>query len=218
VANFLKTQTIIDSIKIFDTNPDILRGFANTNITVTVTVGNGDIPALVDANAASRWVANNIEQFYPQTRIKLIAVGNEILFTGNKEWISHLVPCIKSLHQALVRAGINDVKVRYFCLSFFPHCQYMDDIYSSKMSIGNPLFFPFFLEIYFAGNFSVLGCSFMIYIHSHEFMKIISENSTYHFKAIYTFKYNTNQIRFNYHQESQNVHFHKIAPKNIYIM
>jgi hypothetical protein len=58
----------------------------------------------------------------------------------------------------------------------------------------------------------------MIYIHSHEFMKIISENSTYHFKAIYTFKYNTNQIRFNYHQESQNVHFHKIAPKNIYIM
>jgi hypothetical protein len=152
VANFLKTQTIIDSIKIFDTNPDILRGFANTNITVTVTVGNGDIPALVDANAASRWVANNIEQFYPQTRIKLIAVGNEILFTGNKEWISHLVPCIKSLHQALVRAGINDVKVRYFFLSFFPHCQYMDDIYSSKKSIGNPLFFPFFLEIYFAGN------------------------------------------------------------------
>ncbi|KAJ6892875.1 hypothetical protein NC651_025933 [Populus alba x Populus x berolinensis] len=32
---------------------------------------------------------------------------------GNKEWISHLVPCIKSLHQALVRAGINDVSTPY---------------------------------------------------------------------------------------------------------
>jgi ABC-type taurine transport system substrate-binding protein len=40
VASFLKTQTTIDSIKIFDTNPDILRAFANSNITVTVTVGN----------------------------------------------------------------------------------------------------------------------------------------------------------------------------------
>ncbi|KAJ6986494.1 hypothetical protein NC653_019878 [Populus alba x Populus x berolinensis] len=111
VASFLKTQTTIDSIKIFDTNPDILRAFANSNITVTVTVGNGDIPALVDVNAASQWVANNIKPYYPQTRIKLIAVGNEILLTGNKVWISRLVPCMKSLHQALVHAGIKDVQV-----------------------------------------------------------------------------------------------------------
>ncbi|KAJ6902122.1 hypothetical protein NC651_019787 [Populus alba x Populus x berolinensis] len=111
VASFLKTQTTIDSIKIFDTNPDILRAFANSNITVTVTIGNGDIPALVDVNAASQWVANNIKPYYPQTRIKLIAVGNEILFTGNKVWISRLVPCMKSLHQALVHAGIKDVQV-----------------------------------------------------------------------------------------------------------
>jgi exo-beta-1,3-glucanase (GH17 family) len=117
VASFLKTQTTIDSIKIFDTNPDILRAFANSNITVTVTVGNGDIPALVDVNAASQWVANNIKPYYPQTRIKLIAVGNEILFTGNKEWISRLVPCMKSLHQALVHAGIKDVQVGWFLLS-----------------------------------------------------------------------------------------------------
>ncbi|KAJ6909592.1 hypothetical protein NC652_020540 [Populus alba x Populus x berolinensis] len=111
VASFLKTQTTIDSIKIFDTNPDILRAFANSNITVTVTVGNGDIPALVDVNAASQWVASNIKPYYPQTRIKLIAVGNEILLTGNKVWISRLVPCMKSLHQALVHAGIKDVQV-----------------------------------------------------------------------------------------------------------
>ncbi|KAJ8760313.1 hypothetical protein K2173_011866 [Erythroxylum novogranatense] len=111
VASFLKTQTIINSIKIFDTNPDILRAFANTNITVTVTVGNGDIPALSNPRNARRWVANNIQPFYPQTRINRIAVGNEILLSGNKEWIANLVPCMKSLHHALVLAGINNVQV-----------------------------------------------------------------------------------------------------------
>jgi hypothetical protein len=46
VATFLKTQTTINRIKIFDTNPAILRAFANTNISVTVTVSNADIPSL----------------------------------------------------------------------------------------------------------------------------------------------------------------------------
>ncbi|KAF2296064.1 hypothetical protein GH714_035943 [Hevea brasiliensis] len=106
-----QTQTIIDSIKIFDTNPDILRAFANTNISVTVTVGNGDIPALSDERAARRWVADNIKPYYPQTRINRIAVGNEILMSAVQDWIAHLVPCMKALHHALVLAGIKDVKV-----------------------------------------------------------------------------------------------------------
>ncbi|XP_050208795.1 glucan endo-1,3-beta-glucosidase-like [Mercurialis annua] len=111
VANFLKTQTIIDSIKIFDTNHDILTAFANSGIFVTVTVGNGDIPALSDDRNARRWVENNIKPYYPQTKIHRIAVGNEILMSGVKDWIAHLVPCMKALHHALVLAGIKDIKV-----------------------------------------------------------------------------------------------------------
>ncbi|CAN1746960.1 Glucan endo-1,3-beta-glucosidase [Linum perenne] len=84
VAKFITTQTIIDSIKIFDANPDILRAFANTNVKVTVTVGNGDIPALTDAQAARQWVAANIKPYYPATKINRISIGNEILATGNK--------------------------------------------------------------------------------------------------------------------------------------
>ncbi|KDP44958.1 hypothetical protein JCGZ_01458 [Jatropha curcas] len=111
VANFLKTETIIDSIKIFDTNPEILKAFANTNITVTVTVGNGDIPSLSNARAARRWVANNIKPYYPQTKINLIAIGNEILMSGVQDWIAHLVPCMKAIHHALVLEKINTIKV-----------------------------------------------------------------------------------------------------------
>lgn len=111
VANFLKTRTSIDSVKIFDVNPDILRAFAGTGISVVVTVPNGDIPALANTRQARRWVAANILPFHPQTKIKYISVGNEILLTGDNNMISNLVPAMRSLHRALIRSGVTDVKV-----------------------------------------------------------------------------------------------------------
>ncbi|CAI0411317.1 unnamed protein product [Linum tenue] len=111
VAQFITTQTIIDSVKIFDVIPDIIHAFANTNVTVTITVGNGDIPALADARAAAQWVAANVQPYYQETKINRISVGNEILATGNRLWISKLVPCMWALHNALVQAGIRDVQV-----------------------------------------------------------------------------------------------------------
>ena len=111
VANFLKTQTTIDRVKIFDANPDILKAFANTNISLTVTVGNGDIPALSKLPAAQSWVANNILPFHPQTKINIIAVGNEILATADKSLIAHLLPAMKALKSALDLANVTDIHV-----------------------------------------------------------------------------------------------------------
>ncbi|CAI0411950.1 unnamed protein product [Linum tenue] len=117
VAQFITTQTIIDSVKIFDVIPDIIHAFANTNVTVTITVGNGDIPALADARAAAQWVAANVQPYYQETKINRISVGNEILATGNRLWISKLVPCMWALHNALVQAGIRNIQ----------RCNYMDE-------------------------------------------------------------------------------------------
>ena len=111
VANFIKTQTIFDSVKIFDTNPDVLGAFANTNISVSVTVGNGEIPSLTNGRAARRWVNNHIRPFHPQTQIKYIIVGNEVLLFNNQDEINNLVPAMRSLHRALRKAGIQDIKV-----------------------------------------------------------------------------------------------------------
>jgi exo-beta-1,3-glucanase (GH17 family) len=111
VASFLKTQTNIDRVKIFDANPDILKAFANTNISVTVTVGNGDVPSLAKLPAAQSWVANNILPFHPKTKINLIAVGNEILATSDKSLIAHLLPAMKALKSALDLANVSDVHV-----------------------------------------------------------------------------------------------------------
>ncbi|OMO89584.1 Glycoside hydrolase, family 17 [Corchorus capsularis] len=111
VANFIKTRTIFDSVKIYDTNPDVIKAFANTGISVTVTVGNGDIPALTNNDAAMRWVAEHISPFHPQTKFKYVCVGSEVLFSKNTDWINNLVPAMNSLHYALVKAGMPDIKV-----------------------------------------------------------------------------------------------------------
>ncbi|KAK5795437.1 hypothetical protein PVK06_036703 [Gossypium arboreum] len=113
VANFIKTKTIFDSVKIFDTNPDVLRAFANTGITMTVTIPNGEIPNLANEGAASAWVNANIQPFHPQTKIKYISIGNEIVLIGNPAHINGLVPAMRTLTEALRKAGpqFQDIKV-----------------------------------------------------------------------------------------------------------
>ncbi|GMP85990.1 hypothetical protein CsSME_00038950 [Camellia sinensis var. sinensis] len=104
-------QTTIDRVKIFDANPDILRAFANSDIYVTVTVANSDIPAVSKHSAAVSWVANNILSFYPTAKIHRIAVGNKVIATTDKTLIAHLFPAMKSLHAALNVAEISSIQV-----------------------------------------------------------------------------------------------------------
>ncbi|KAH0673435.1 hypothetical protein KY284_024522 [Solanum tuberosum] len=111
VAQFLKDKTIIDKIKIFDVNPDILKAFANTNISITVTIPNGEIPKLLDIGYAKSYVEANIKPFYPQTKIDVIAVGNEILHWETPEVQNKLVGAMRTLYQALTQSGINTIKV-----------------------------------------------------------------------------------------------------------
>uniref|UniRef100_A0A5B7B1B3 glucan endo-1,3-beta-D-glucosidase n=2 Tax=Davidia involucrata TaxID=16924 RepID=A0A5B7B1B3_DAVIN len=111
VAAFLKQKTTIDRVKIFDSNPDILRAFANTGIFVTITVPNGDVPGLANIRVARRWVNTHIKPFYPQTKINHILVGSELLHWGDSNMISNLVPAMKTLHNALIVSGIRDIKV-----------------------------------------------------------------------------------------------------------
>ncbi|KAL2528592.1 O-Glycosyl hydrolase family 17 protein [Forsythia ovata] len=111
VAAFIKDQTTIDRVKIFDANPEILRAFANTGILLTISVANGDILAISKLPAAQTWVTNNVLPFYPDTKIHRIAVGNEILATGDKYLIAHLVQAMRAIHDALKLAQITDIQV-----------------------------------------------------------------------------------------------------------
>ncbi|KAL6131463.1 hypothetical protein ACLB2K_069838 [Fragaria x ananassa] len=111
VANFLKTQTIIDSLKIFDMNPDIIRAFANSGISLTITLPNGDIPTLTNPRAARRWIQQNIKPFYPATLIRYICVGTEVLHWGDDAQKSNLVAAMRTLNNALRVEGFKGIKV-----------------------------------------------------------------------------------------------------------
>ncbi|XP_014498257.1 glucan endo-1,3-beta-glucosidase [Vigna radiata var. radiata] len=111
VANFLKTRTTIDRVKIYDVNPQILQAFANTGIPVTVTAPNGDIAVLKQIDSARQWVVTHIKPFHPQTKIKYILVGSELLHWGDADMIRGLVPAMRTLHSALLAEGITDIKV-----------------------------------------------------------------------------------------------------------
>ncbi|XP_071713630.1 glucan endo-1,3-beta-glucosidase-like [Rutidosis leptorrhynchoides] len=111
VAQFLKESTIIDRIKIFDMNTEILKAFSGTGIYVTLTLPNGDIPSLTDSNKAEKWVNEKIKPYYPDTKIHYICVGNEILHWGTPDQIDNLVPAMKTLRGALAKAGMRDIKV-----------------------------------------------------------------------------------------------------------
>ncbi|KAL9276676.1 hypothetical protein ACSQ67_025786 [Phaseolus vulgaris] len=111
VAAFIKSQTTIDRVKLFDANPDMLRAFAGTGISITVTVPNAAIPSLSTLPAAQAWLSENILPFLPQTAVTRIAVGNEVLATSDKTLIAHILPTMKSLHDALSLANLTAVQV-----------------------------------------------------------------------------------------------------------
>ncbi|KAJ1288699.1 hypothetical protein BS78_02G108100 [Paspalum vaginatum] len=111
VASFLANHTRIDRVKLFDASPDMVRAFAGTGLALTVTAGNGDIPALATKDGAAAWVAANVAPYYPATDISLVSVGNEIMLTGDQALISNLVPAMRALKAALVAAGYPKIRV-----------------------------------------------------------------------------------------------------------
>ncbi|KAK4483125.1 hypothetical protein RD792_010305 [Penstemon davidsonii] len=106
VSQFIITQTTINHVKIFDANPDVIKAFANTNISLTITVPNDAVSAVSKPSAAQSWVYDNVLPFLPATKIKRILVGNEILATGDKAVISRLLPSMKAIHSALQSANV----------------------------------------------------------------------------------------------------------------
>ncbi|KAH6765643.1 O-Glycosyl hydrolases family 17 protein [Perilla frutescens var. hirtella] len=106
VAAFIRGQTTIDKVKIFDANPDLITAFANTNISLTITVPDDAVLAVANPSAARAWVAANVLPFFPATRIRRIAVGNEIIATGDRNLIAHLLPAMKAIHAALQSANL----------------------------------------------------------------------------------------------------------------
>ncbi|KAK4416298.1 Glucan endo-1,3-beta-glucosidase 12 [Sesamum alatum] len=105
VAQLLQS-TLINKVKIYDTNPEILEAFSNTGIDLIVGVENSQV-----ANVTSRaeeWFTARVAPFIPATSIVAIAVGNEYLSAdGDKLDHNALVRAMQNLHAVLVARGLD---------------------------------------------------------------------------------------------------------------
>lgn len=108
VAQLLQS-TLIDKVKIYDTNPEILEAFSNTGIDLIVAVENYHVSNISsDVAAADEWFATRVAPFIPATSIVAIAVGNEYLTTDTDHLaLNALVQAMQNLHGVLLARGLD---------------------------------------------------------------------------------------------------------------
>ncbi|OIV95766.1 hypothetical protein TanjilG_05314 [Lupinus angustifolius] len=97
--------------RIYDTNPQILSSFANSNIEIIVTVENEVLSQLDDPQQALQWVNSHIIPYLPETKITGIQVGNEVFTDDDDTLLQHLVPAVINIHNALSRLGYSNIQV-----------------------------------------------------------------------------------------------------------
>ncbi|EEF42651.1 Glucan endo-1,3-beta-glucosidase precursor, putative [Ricinus communis] len=107
----LLTSLKLTRARIYDTNPQVLTAFANSNVEIIVTVENQMLAVLMDPQQALQWVSTHIKPYFPATRITGIAVGNEIFTDDDTTLLAYLVPAIVSIHGALVQLGLGSIQV-----------------------------------------------------------------------------------------------------------
>lgn len=100
VAELLQS-TLIDKVKIYDTDPDILQAFANTGIDLLVAVENRNVVNISkDTSSAEEWLSDRVLPFVPATSVVAICVGNEYLTAGDDRLEPNaLVQAMRNLHE-----------------------------------------------------------------------------------------------------------------------
>ncbi|CAI8594658.1 unnamed protein product [Vicia faba] len=97
----------IKYVRIYDSNIQVLKSFANTGVELMIGIPNLDLlPFSQFQTNADTWLRNSILPYYPATKITYITVGAEI--TESPENISALVvPAMTNVLAALKKAGLH---------------------------------------------------------------------------------------------------------------
>ncbi|KAG5010669.1 hypothetical protein JHK87_019184 [Glycine soja] len=99
---------------LIDANLEILRLLSNTN-SVSIIIPNNDISGIAaNQSIADEWLRKNVLPYYPNTMIRYLLVGNEVLSynseQGHQMWRDH-VPSMLRIERSLRAQNIRDIKV-----------------------------------------------------------------------------------------------------------
>ncbi|KAI8573243.1 hypothetical protein RHMOL_Rhmol01G0263400 [Rhododendron molle] len=159
----------IRRMRIYDPNPEVLQALRGSGIELILDVPNSDLEGLAndDGAAASKWVQDNVLNYNPDVKFRIIAVGNEV--DPNKDATAQYVPFVldamSKIYDAIASAGLKDqIKVStatYSALvsNSFPPSEgsfngasgsFMGPIINFLKNTNNPLLFniyPYFSRI-----------------------------------------------------------------------
>ncbi|XP_073260310.1 glucan endo-1,3-beta-glucosidase 7 [Populus alba] len=103
----LLQSTSIQKVRLYGSDPAIIKALANTGIPIIIGTANGDIPGLAsDPNFAKSWINTNVLPFYPARNIILITVGNEIMTSNDQNLMNKLLPAMQNVQNALNDASL----------------------------------------------------------------------------------------------------------------
>jgi exo-beta-1,3-glucanase (GH17 family) len=110
----LLKSTAISKVRLYGVDAGVIRALAGTGISLVVGVANGEIPAIAaDPAAAAGWLAGNVLPFIPASTISVVAVGNEVLESGDAALAAALLPAMQNLRAAAVAAGDGAAGIRF---------------------------------------------------------------------------------------------------------
>lgn len=160
----------IRNIRIYDADHSVLKAFSGTGLDIVIGVTNGQLQDMSSsADHALNWVKQNVQAFLPETRIRGIAVGNEVLGGSNNALWGVLLDAAKNIYNATKKLHLDKLiqistahSFAVFQISYPPSsCKFNDNI----KQYMKPLL-EFFQQI--GSPFCVNAYPFLVYIGDPE--------------------------------------------------
>lgn len=99
-------------IKLYSANAATLKAIQGTDLQISIMLPNNLIPAAAaNQTFADEWVKSNVAPFYPESKIRYLLIGNEILSNQpNSTWFQ-LVPAMRRIRYSVKKLGLKKVKI-----------------------------------------------------------------------------------------------------------
>lgn len=100
----------IKNVRIYDADHSVLNAFKGSGLELVVSIPNEYVIDMsVNEDQAMEWLKENVQPFLPDTHIRGIAVGNEVLGGMDQELAEALLGAIKNVYGALERLQLTDL-------------------------------------------------------------------------------------------------------------
>ncbi|PHU14424.1 hypothetical protein BC332_15629 [Capsicum chinense] len=160
----------IKNVRIYDADHGVLTAFKGSGIQIIIGLGNEFLKDVsVNEDRAVEWVKVHVQPYLPDTLIRGVAVGNEILGGGDVELWEVLVPAAKNVYNALDKLNLaHKIEVSS------PHSEAVfDNTYPPSAGVFKESILPYMLPLL---NFSSqIGSPF--YINAYPFLAYKSDPS-----------------------------------------